>query len=291
MMKVSKKNNSKRAQIGDIVEIKTPAGLGYVQYTHETTPKLGELVRVLPGLYESRPTDFVELARQRELYFVFYFMNYSLRAGWAEVVSNQPIPQWAKTPPMMRHAAASDGFGRVIRWRILSAASQLTPDVLIRTPLLTELTPEQKRLSIREIWPHKAMIRELARCWTPERAAELRLQDFMENAAQRASQVPEKKLSDEPMKHFLYFPEEANAREVSERLQSRGFSVEVSKGAGAENWCVLATKAPPTTGEQMDELRDVMEGLAAQFGGDYDGWEAAIDSLAPKSSELGRAVN
>jgi hypothetical protein len=53
----------------------------------------------------------------------------------------------------------------------------------------------------------------------------------------------------------------------------------------------LATKAPPKTGEQMDDLRDEMESLATQFGGDYDGWEAAIDSLAPKSNKFGCVVN
>jgi Regulator of ribonuclease activity B len=48
---------------------------------------------------------------------------------------------------------------------------------------------------------------------------------------------------------------------------------------GGEDWLVFATKAPPKTAEQMEELRDEMEALAAQFGGEYDGWEAAIDSL------------
>lgn len=290
-MSATKKNNSKKARIGDIVEIKTPAGLGYVQFTHEINPKLGELVRVLPGLYERRPRDFVELAQQKESYFVFYFMNYSLRAGWAEVVSNQAVPQWANTPPIMRHAAAFDDFRRVVRWRFISAASKLTPEELIGAPLVAELTPQQEKLSIHQIWPHKAMIRELSRGWTPERAAELRLQDFMESTAQNEDQIPVKNLSDEPMKYFLYFPKEANAKEVSERLQSRGFSVEVSKDAREENWLVLATKAPPRSGEEMDILRDEMESLAKQFGGDYDGWEAAVDSLPGNRGDLKRAAS
>lgn len=41
----------------------------------------------------------------------------------------------------------------------------------------------------------------------------------------------------------------------------------------------------------MDELRDEMETLAAQFGGEYDGWEAAIDSLGSQSAEHGQKVN
>jgi hypothetical protein len=289
MTRGSSRTTAKKATIGDIVEISTPAGLGYVQYTHDAGTN-GELVRVLPGLYTNRPSDFAALARQKELYFVFYIMNYALRAGQATVVSNQPVPEWAKAHPMMRHAAAFDDFSRVIRWRIVSAASQLTPQELIRTQLLTELTPEQEKLSMREIWPHGAMVRELARRWTPERAEELRLQDIAEAEKRKTSAPPENRAS-EPMKHYLYFPKKPNAEEAGERLRSRGFSVEVRKGANGEDWLALATKAPPKTGEQMDELRDEMEALAAQFDGEYDGWEAAIDSLGSGDVERGQKVN
>src|SRR3974377_1107119 len=122
MMRVFKKRAAKKARIGDIVEVRTPAGSGYVQYTHDAGSN-GELVRVLPGLHENRVSDFAALAQQKELYFVFYIMNYAIRAGQAEVVSNQPVPEWAKAYPTMRHAAAFDDFGRVTRWRIVSAAS------------------------------------------------------------------------------------------------------------------------------------------------------------------------
>jgi hypothetical protein len=272
----------KRARVGDIVEISTPAGFGYVQYTHEGGSN-GELVRVLPGLYENSVSDFAVLARQKELYFIFYILNFALRAGEAEVVSNQPIPSWAITPPRMRHAATVDDFGRIIRWRIVSAASKLTPAELIRTPLITELTSDQKELSIREIWPHKVMVRELARGWTPTRAEELRLQDIAESAARGTSQVPSKRPFEEPMRHYLYFPKRPNAEEAGEWLRNRGFSVEVQKNAGGETWLALAAKIPPKTSEELDDLRNEMESLAAQFGGEYDGWEAAAQSFDPQS--------
>jgi len=35
MMRLLKKGTANKASIGDILEIKTPAGLGYVQYTHD----------------------------------------------------------------------------------------------------------------------------------------------------------------------------------------------------------------------------------------------------------------
>jgi len=90
---------TKKAKLGDIVEVKTPAGLGYVQYVHEGGTR-GQLVRVLPGLYDHRPSNLAELARQKELYFVFLILNYGFRTriGEMEVVSSQPIPKWAKSP-------------------------------------------------------------------------------------------------------------------------------------------------------------------------------------------------
>lgn len=290
MMTAPKRDKAKKARIGDIVEIKTPAGLGYVQCTHEIDPTQGELVRVLPGLYAERPSDFAALARLKELYFVFLILNYGLRTGIGrmEIVSNQPVPEWAKPYPMMRHSAARDATGKTVRWRIVSAASPLTPGELQRTPLLTRLTPEQERLSIHQIWPPAAMVRKLAQGWTPERAEELRLIEKAEAAEGKEKQPP----VHEPykgMRHFLYFPRDRDAEDVGEQLRNRGFSVEVRKSLADDNWLVLATRSAPETGEEMGELRDEMEALAAGFGGEYDGWEAALDSLGPASVD--RRVN
>jgi hypothetical protein len=81
----------RKAAIGDILEIKTPAGLAYLQYTHEH-PSMGALVRILPGLYQGRPRDFTDLSRQRELYFTFYTLEYALPKRETEIVSHQPVP-------------------------------------------------------------------------------------------------------------------------------------------------------------------------------------------------------
>ncbi|HLJ26019.1 MAG TPA: ribonuclease E inhibitor RraB [Candidatus Angelobacter sp.] len=285
-----KRTSKKKARIGDIVEISTPTGLAYVQYTHDGGSS-GELVRVFPGLYVNRPADFAALARQKELYFVFYIMNYALRVGLAEIISNQPVPEWAKPYPTMRHAVALDDFGRVVCWRIISAANPLTVEELIRAPRFTELTLEQTRLSIYEIWPHAAMVKNLARGWIPERAEELHLKDKAELAEKRKNQAVADESSYQGMRHFLYFSKRRNAQEAGEQLHNRGFSVEVGKNSDGEQWALVATKDAPKTGEEMDELREEMEGLAAQFGGDYDGWEAPLDSLGSGGSEQREKTN
>jgi len=161
---------------------------------------------------------------------------------------------------------------------MFSASCLLTVEEHQRTPCIHNLTPEQLRLSIHHLWSHPVMVKELTRGWTAERDEALRLQDIAEADRQSGSSTPEYRAS-EPMKHYLYFANKANAEEVGEKLRSRDFSVQVRKAAGEEDWFVFATKAPLKTVEQMEELRDEMEALAAQFDGEYDGWEAEIDSL------------
>ena len=108
----------RKAKIGDICEIKTPIGLAYVQYTHDGKD-MGELVRVLPGIYSSRMSDFNALAKQKELYFIFYTLQYALRARQIEIVSNQPISEWAKEFSVMRKPGGhSNRERRVLNWYV-----------------------------------------------------------------------------------------------------------------------------------------------------------------------------
>ncbi len=232
---------------------------------------MGQLVRVLPGLYATRPSNFAELSKQKELYFIFYALNYALRAGQTEIVSHQPVPDWAKPYPMMRHRCGDNP-----EWKIVSASSPLTVEELLRAPTVRGLTPEQRKLSIHQLWPPPVMVRELARGWTPERAEELEQKDRAEAQVRRASQSPSGETSDKPMRHYLYFPEKSSAENAGQRLRRRGFSVEVSLGADGENWLALATGTPSKGGEEMEKLRDEIEALAAELDGDYDGWELAV---------------
>ena len=64
----------KRPKLGDVIEIATPQGFAYAQYTHryDKPPRWVSLLRILPGLFESRPTDLSTLVQQRERFFVFF---------------------------------------------------------------------------------------------------------------------------------------------------------------------------------------------------------------------------
>lgn len=275
----------RKSKVGDVAEIRTGQGLAYVQYTHYDKD-MAALVRVLPGLYDSRP-DLEVLVLQRELYFVFYTLEYARRKEQVEIVCNLPVPEWARSQPLMRHASGRTREGKITGWRMVPALSPLTVDFLIRTPVIRELTQEQKRLSIHHLWPHPVMVKELARGWTPELAESLEEHDRAESRARRASQdlAP---ATDEVMSHYLYFPTLVDAERAGEQLRDGGYRVEVREGADGESWLALAKGARPKTGEEMDRLRTQMESLAAQHRGDYDGWEVAAASL---DSEISERIN
>jgi hypothetical protein len=56
-------------------------------------------------------------------------------------------------------------------------------------------------------------------------------------------------------------------------------------GADEQSWLTLAAKTVPKDDEEMDDVRHEMEFLATQFGGEYDGWETALDLLGSTPSE------
>ncbi|MGB8542896.1 MAG: ribonuclease E inhibitor RraB [Candidatus Acidiferrales bacterium] len=263
-----------RAEIGDVAEIKTSKGLAYVQYTHNASV-MGELVRVLPGLFSKRPDDFGDLAQKKELYFVFYPLSYAIRAGDTEIVSRQPVPKSALQPPLMRKGGEIDDTGKTLSWKIIPALSALTIEELTQSPTIRELTPEQEKLSIHLVRPHPMMVKELARGWTPECAEQLMTKDRAEAKIAKARQSESADASDQPMRHYLYFKEKSSAENVAEQLENQGFSVEVRPGADGDTWLALARHSAPNNQEEMERLRDKMETLAAEFNGEYDGWEIA----------------
>jgi len=177
----------RKPKIGDVAEIGTSQGFAYAQYTGNSKV-MGSLVRILPGLYVSRP-NLEELVKQRELYFVFYTLGYAIRTKQVEIICNLPIPEWANSEPLMRHESGRTREGKITGWRIVPALCPLTVDFLIRTPVIRELSQEQQRLSIRHLWPHPVIVKELARGWTPERAEDLEDQDRAASRARRAAEV------------------------------------------------------------------------------------------------------
>jgi hypothetical protein len=264
---------TRKPKIGDIYEVKLPSGLAYVQYTHEADDGT-QLIRVLPGIYSRRPGDMVLLSQQKELYFIFTVLDQALRKKEVELVSSQPVPGWAGPFPTMRKAAGRTRDGKVLGWHIGHGLRLYTVSEMQQALYVRDLTPEQARLSIAQIWPVSTLAVEIERGWRPERA-----EGFEEAAREKRKEgevytggiQQEAKYID----HYLYFPKRSNAERAAQQLRTKGWSVEVKMGADGKNWLVLA-KQPAPTADDIKNIREELEQLAKEFHGEYDGWGAAV---------------
>jgi len=87
----------------------------------------------------------------------------------------------------------------------------------------------------------------------------------------RNGQAPELEWEINFRDHFFFFPEKSRADIAAERLLKKGWSVQVTKAAGREDWLVCATDPMPNE-EEFETQRQELESLAEELGGNYDGW-------------------
>jgi Regulator of ribonuclease activity B len=74
--------------------------------------------------------------------------------------------------------------------------------------------------------------------------------------------------------HYLYFDDEASARAAAEQLAELGYT---SQGRPSESsFLLMAERDEVPSIENVCRMRQVMETAADRFGGEYDGWEAAV---------------
>jgi hypothetical protein len=76
-------------------------------------------------------------------------------------------------------------------------------------------------------------------------------------------------------RHYLYLPGEVGARAVATSLITDGWEADVEEVADA--WLVTATTFRRLTDDVVRSTRTRLRHLAADHGGEYDGWEAAAD--------------
>jgi hypothetical protein len=76
--------------------------------------------------------------------------------------------------------------------------------------------------------------------------------------------------------HLLAFPSRQIARHASERLEIGGFHVTTLDEDVGGDWLVFASNEQLLNDRYLALVRISMERLAAEFGGRYDDWEAAI---------------
>lgn len=94
----------KRPQIGDVIEIRTSRGLAYAQFTHKH-PVYGALLRVMPGLYPSRPENLSALSLAEPQFSTFFPLSAACSRGIVQVVANEAISESLRMFPTFRTVA------------------------------------------------------------------------------------------------------------------------------------------------------------------------------------------
>lgn len=140
----------KRAVIGDVLEISTPAGLAYFQYTHQHS-MYGGLIRVLEGTYGERPADFAAMTRSRECFVVFFPVRAAANRGLVKIVAHEEIPPHAREFPLFKS-------GRPGSWWLWDGEREWR---------IGELAPDQRSLPFREIWNDTLLAKRIANGWSP----------------------------------------------------------------------------------------------------------------------------
>jgi hypothetical protein len=79
------------------------------------------------------------------------------------------------------------------------------------------------------------------------------------------------------VRYYLYLPTQEQANEVADRVGGGNRSVEVAPAANGSEWLVLITEIAVVDEATMAARREEFESAVADAGGEYDGWEAAVD--------------
>jgi len=95
----------------------------------------------------------------QEGYFTFYPVSAATSQGLVRVAANAAIPPGKEMPSTYRRAGWTTPEGKTTMWFICEGAKETR---------LTELSDEERRLPIYEIWNHEFLVERLVGGWHPE---------------------------------------------------------------------------------------------------------------------------
>jgi hypothetical protein len=150
----------KRPAIGDVIEIATPEGLAYAQYTHkhDRPPKYGALLRVLPGIFASRPEEFSELVKQEARFCVFFPLGAAVARQIVSVVGHEEVPEECRPFPLFRAGVKDPATGHVQTWWLWDGEREWR---------IGKLAPEQRALPLRQVWNDTLLVKRIVEGWSP----------------------------------------------------------------------------------------------------------------------------
>jgi hypothetical protein len=258
----------RKLKSGDILEVFLPAGIGYVQYVG-THAEYGDAVRVLSGHYASRVADLSGLLSDAG-YLAFYPATAAVAEGLVSVAGSLPLPAGCGVPTHLRRAGARAPDGKILTWIIEKDGT----DTVCR-----ELTDAERQLPIASIWSHEGLTTRMSQGWSPdqlERPSVDRQSPGGANLSAGEQTCSDLKPEDQIVRHYLYFRFEKSAAHVARILSQSGFAVEYRLGGDDINWLVLVSTRMPQGEERLAESRAVLEAIAEENEGEYDGWEIEV---------------
>lgn len=144
----------KKIQLGDIFEIQTSKGFGYIHYIYEDKSS-GSLVRVLSGVYASKPTNLDDIAQRPEQFMIFFPLVAARNRKIVTLVGHHDIDAFPK-PAFMR--SEHNIRGQRLGWHIINTDTW-------QRKLVAELTEEYRKLSPWGIWNDTLLIERLDSNW------------------------------------------------------------------------------------------------------------------------------
>lgn len=148
---------NKKIKFGDIFEIATPKGKAYLHYISKDKT-LGDLIRVLPGLYKKQPDNLTELVTSQERYMIFFPLAAAYKKNIVKIIGYYSADAFEK-PKFMR----SDHYirGEFLGWHIVNTETW-------QRQLVKQLNKEQTKMSPFEIWNDTLLIEKLNDDWKLE---------------------------------------------------------------------------------------------------------------------------
>jgi len=149
----------RKPKIGDVIEIPTPKGLAYAHFTHkhDAPPKYGALLRVLPGLHVTRPSNFAALVTQPPQFTTFFPLGAACNQGTVSVVAHEPIPPHTSEFPIFRSCIRTrEGRGP---WWLWDGNKEWK---------VGELEPGMEQLPLRGVWNDTLLVERIIAGWRHE---------------------------------------------------------------------------------------------------------------------------
>lgn len=124
---------------------------------------MGSLIRILPGIFPEPVTDFDSLASAKEMYFVHFPLGAGISQGLVRIVGNFPIGVGSERPARMKRPIGRAPNGKILSWAIMENG---------KDRFTSELTDDEKRLSLCVIWNDTLLAERMADGWTPQKQFE-----------------------------------------------------------------------------------------------------------------------